>query len=95
MGKRYKYMDGYLSRDLPYQKIHPLRDAAFGEDCLTPLKILKIVYSWSEKWILVMLSTIVTCRKYCQILICSPLKIKSLHLLTRLRGYIFNGLGEK
>ena len=24
-------------------KIHPLRDAAFGADCLTPLKILKIV----------------------------------------------------
>ena len=34
MEKRYKYMDGYLSRDLLYQKIHPLRDAAFGADCL-------------------------------------------------------------
>ena len=32
-----------VSRDLLYhQKIHPLRDAAFGADCLTPLKILKI-----------------------------------------------------
>ena len=35
-------MDGYLRRDLPYQKIYPLRDAAFGADCLTPLRILKI-----------------------------------------------------
>ena len=43
MEKRYKYMDGYLSGDLLYQKIHPLRDAAFGADCLTPLRILKIV----------------------------------------------------
>ena len=34
---------------------------------------------------------------YCQILICSPLdlKIKSLHLLSKFCGYIFNGLGEK
>ena len=36
-------MDGYLSRDLLYQKIHPLRDAAFGADCLTYFKILKII----------------------------------------------------
>ena len=36
-------MDGYLSRDLIYQKIHPLRDAAFGADCSTPSTILKIV----------------------------------------------------
>ena len=43
MGKRYKYTDGYLSRDLLYQKIHPLRDAAFGADCLTSVKILKII----------------------------------------------------
>ena len=43
MGKRYKYRDGYLSRDLLYQKIRPLRDAAFGPDCLTPFRILKIV----------------------------------------------------
>ena len=43
MEKRYKYMDGYLSRDLLYQKIHPLRDAAFGAACLTPLRILKTV----------------------------------------------------
>ena len=34
MEKRYKYIDGYLSRDLLYQKFHPLRDAAFGADCL-------------------------------------------------------------
>ena len=26
-----------------YQRIHPLRDAAFGADCLTPFKILKII----------------------------------------------------
>ena len=38
MEKRYKYMDGYLIRDLLYQKLHPLRDAAFGADCLTSLK---------------------------------------------------------
>ena len=43
MGKRYKYVGGYLSRDLLYQKIHPLRDAEFGSDCLTLLKILKII----------------------------------------------------
>ena len=41
--KRYKYMDGYLSRDLLYQKIHPLRGAAFGANCLTSFKILKVV----------------------------------------------------
>ena len=41
-GTRYKYMVGYLSRDLLYQKIHPFRDAAFGADCLTSPKILKI-----------------------------------------------------
>ena len=43
MKKRYKYIYGYLSRDLLYQKIHPLRNAAFDADCLTPLKILKII----------------------------------------------------
>ena len=43
MEKRYKYMDGYLSRDLLYQNIHPLRDPAFGADCLTSFKILKII----------------------------------------------------
>ena len=32
MEKRYKYMDGYLSLDLLYHKISPLRDAAFGQD---------------------------------------------------------------
>ena len=36
-------MDGYLSRDLLYQKIHSLRDAAFGADCLNPLRILKLI----------------------------------------------------
>ena len=43
MGKQYKYMDGYLSRDSLYQKLYPLRDAAFVVDCLTPLRILKII----------------------------------------------------
>ena len=43
-GKRYKYIDGYLSRDLLHQKIYPLRNAAFGADAdsSTPLRILKI-----------------------------------------------------
>ena len=43
MEKRYKYIVPYLSRDLIYRKIHPLRDAAFGADCLTPFRTLKIV----------------------------------------------------
>ena len=42
MEKRYNYMDGYLSLDLLYQKIHPLRDAA---DCLTQIRILKIYHT--------------------------------------------------
>ena len=43
MEKRYKYIVPYLSRDLLYQKIHPLQGAAFGADCLTPFKISKII----------------------------------------------------
>ena len=40
MEKRYKYIDGYLSRDKLYQtSIH----AASGADCLTPFRILKII----------------------------------------------------
>ena len=42
-----------------------------------------------------MLSRIVTCYKNCQILIRSPLKVKSLHLLSKFRGCIFDGFGEK
>ena len=42
-GKRYKYMDGSLSRDLPYQKIHSLQDATFGADCLNLFRILKVI----------------------------------------------------
>ena len=42
MEKWYKYVDGYLSRDLLYQKIHPLQDAVFGADCLTPLRTFEI-----------------------------------------------------
>ena len=42
MEKRYKYVASYLSRDLIYQKIHTLQQAAFGADCLTPFRILKI-----------------------------------------------------
>ena len=43
MEKRYEYVVSYLSRDLIYQEIYPLRDAAFGADCLTPFRILKII----------------------------------------------------
>ena len=43
MEKRYKYMDGYLCPDSLYHKIYLLRDAAFGADCLTPLRIVKII----------------------------------------------------
>ena len=95
MEKQYKCINGYLSRDILYQKLHPLRDAAFGADCLTPLRSLKIITVGLKKLILVMLSRIVTCCKNCQILIRSDLKMISLHLLTKFRDYIFNGLGEK
>ena len=30
--KRYKYVAPYFSRDYMYQRIHPLRDAAFDTD---------------------------------------------------------------
>ena len=53
-------------------KIHLLRDAAFGTDCLTPFKILKIVIVGS-KMILIMLPRIATCCKNFQSLIRSPL----------------------
>ena len=43
MEKRYKYIVPYLSRDLIYQKIHLLQDAACGADCLTPFRILEIL----------------------------------------------------
>ena len=43
MEKRNKYIVPFLSRDLIYQKIHPLPDEAFGADCLTPFRILKII----------------------------------------------------
>ena len=43
MEKLYKYVVLYLSRDLIYQKIHVLGDVAFGADCLTPFRILKII----------------------------------------------------
>ena len=35
-------MDRYLRKDLLCQKLHLLRDAAFGADWLTSFKILKI-----------------------------------------------------
>ena len=41
-----------------------------------------------------MLLRIVTGKNF-QILIWSPLKMKSLHLLSKFRGDIFNGSGEK
>ena len=43
MEKRYKCVVPYLSQDLIFQKIHPLRNAAFGADCLTPFRSLKII----------------------------------------------------
>ena len=43
MEKRYKYIDGYLKRRFTILKIHPLRDAAFGADCLTPFRISKVI----------------------------------------------------
>ena len=70
-GEHYKYLVAYLTRDFICQKIHPLRDAAFGADYLTPFRILKIVIV-GLKWILVMLSGIATCCKNFQILISSP-----------------------
>ena len=42
-----------------------------------------------------MLSRIATCCKNFQILIRSPLQMKSLYLLSKFHGDIFNGLGEK
>ena len=70
-------MDGYLSQDYYVKKIHPLRDAAFGADCLTSFKILKIITVGLIKEILVMLSRIVTCYKNCQILIRSLLEVSA------------------
>ena len=43
MEKLYKYIVPYRSRDLIYQKIHPLRETAFGADCLTAFWNLKII----------------------------------------------------
>ena len=42
-----------------------------------------------------MLSVTVACCKNVQILMCNPLKMKRLHQLSKFRGYIFDGLGEK
>ena len=39
MEKQNKYVVPYLSRNLIYQNIHSLRDV----DCLTPLRIFKIM----------------------------------------------------
>ena len=73
MKKLYKYVP-YLSPDLIYQKIHPLQNAAFDADCLTSLINWK--FHDCKKWILVMLSRIVTPCKNFQILICSLLSKK-------------------
>ena len=54
-GKRYKYMDEYLCRDLLYQKIYPLRDAAFGTDCSNSFQNFENHNSRSKKWVLVMI----------------------------------------
>ena len=42
-----------------------------------------------------MLSRIVACCKNFQILIGSPLQMKSLHLLSKFHGCVLYGLGEK
>ena len=86
-------VDGYLSRDLLYPKFLPLRDEAFDTDCLNPLRILKMI-TVGLKMVLVMLSRISTCCKNFQILIFSPLKMKSLRLLSKFYGYTFNGFGQ-
>ena len=92
--KWYKYVAPLLSQDYIYQKIHPLRDAAFDADRRTSFKF-KNRNSKSKKWILVMLSiTVIRCTNI-HILVRSPLKMKFLHLLWKFHGYIFNGLGEK
>ena len=79
-------MNEYLSRDLLYQKIRPLRDAAFGADCLTPLRILKII---TVRLKMDYGNDMKNCcmRQNFQILIRSPLKVKSLHILSKFRGY--------
>ena len=63
MEKWYKYFVPYLNRDLIHQKIHPLRDTAFGADCLTPFRILKIIIAGLKNGNMVMLSRIAT---YCK-----------------------------
>ena len=57
MEKWHKYVNGYLSRDLLYQKIHPLTtDATFDADRFkTNSKNFENHNSQSKKWILVML----------------------------------------
>ena len=55
MVKRYKYVAPYLSRDLTYQKIHPLRGATVGAECVTPFRKFENRNVRSKKWILVML----------------------------------------
>ena len=77
MEKWYKYIDGYLSRGVLYQKIYPLRDAAFGADCLTHFQNFEGHNSQSKKSILIIPSRIVTC---CNVLDFN-LKMKSLHLI--------------
>ena len=84
MEKLYKYMDDISAEIYYVKKSIRYRDAAFGADCLTCFKILKIITvglivfnsksKLSKKWILVMLARIVTCCKNCQILIRSPLR---------------------
>ena len=49
MEKRYKYIVPYLSRDLIYQNIHPLRDAEFGADCLRRLRSDLLNPNWKPK----------------------------------------------
>ena len=61
----------------------------------TPLRICENHLKSVWKWILKMLPrTVTNCNNF-QILICSPLQIRSPHLLSKFHGYIFNDLGEK
>ena len=52
MKKRYKYTDGYLSRDLLYQKFICYEMQHLEKIALTPLRILKIITVGLKKWIL-------------------------------------------
>ena len=80
-----------ISPDIPHIK----KSIRYEMQHLMQIEKFKNCNSKSKKWILVILSIIVTCCTNNHILIRSPLKMEFLHLLWKLHGYIFNGLGEK